>query len=81
LLTPETSIDAQKQIGGDIIIPFDELPRNSLELRKLKQSLDRTHRYPINKINHSDGKNDHWIIISKIKIIKQSTVLFMVEPI
>ena len=50
LLTPETSIDAQKKIGADIIIPFDELPKNSLELRKLKSSLDRTHRYVIYQI-------------------------------
>ena len=26
LLTPETSVQAQKDLGADIIIPFDELP-------------------------------------------------------
>lgn len=26
LLTPESSVEAQKQLGADIIIPLDELP-------------------------------------------------------
>lgn len=45
LLTPETSVAAQKELGADIIIPFDELPPYHIDPRKLKQSLDRTHRW------------------------------------
>lgn len=45
LLTPETSIAAQKDLGADIIIPFDELPPYHIDPFKLKQSLDRTHRW------------------------------------
>ncbi len=45
LLTPETSIEAQKDLGADIIIPFDELPPYHIDPYKLKQSLDRTHRW------------------------------------
>lgn len=45
LLTPETSIAAQKDLGADIIIPFDELPPYHIDPRKLKASLDRTHRW------------------------------------
>ncbi|HJM68841.1 MAG TPA: tRNA guanosine(34) transglycosylase Tgt [Candidatus Babeliales bacterium] len=45
LLTPETSIQAQKDLGADIIIPFDELPPYTISQSKLKQSLDRTHRW------------------------------------
>ncbi len=45
LLTPETSIQAQKALGADIIIPFDELPPYHIDPRKLKSSLDRTHRW------------------------------------
>lgn len=45
LLTPETSIQAQKDIGADIIIPFDELPPYHIAPEKLKTSLDRTHRW------------------------------------
>jgi queuine tRNA-ribosyltransferase len=45
LLTPETSIAAQKDLGADIIIPFDELPPYHFPLDQLKTSLDRTHRW------------------------------------
>jgi len=44
-LTPESSIQAQKAFGADIIIPFDELPPYHTDQRKLKKSLDRTHRW------------------------------------
>lgn len=45
LLTPESSIQAQKALGADIIIPFDELPPYHIGPEKLRQSLDRTHRW------------------------------------
>lgn len=45
LLTPETSIAAQKAFGADIIIPFDELPPYHIGSYELKRSLDRTHRW------------------------------------
>lgn len=45
LLTPETSINAQKDLGADIIIPFDELPPYHIAHHYLQSSLDRTHRW------------------------------------
>jgi queuine tRNA-ribosyltransferase len=45
LLTPETSIIAQKEIGADIIIPFDELPGYHTDKKQLLKSLERTHRW------------------------------------
>ncbi len=45
LLTPETSVSAQKAIGADIIIPFDELPPYHITDSELKKSLDRTHTW------------------------------------
>jgi queuine tRNA-ribosyltransferase len=45
LLTPESSIAAQKALGADIIIPFDELPPYHIGSDKLKSSLERTHRW------------------------------------
>lgn len=45
LLTPETSIQAQKNLGADIIIPFDELPPYHIDPKALRRSLDRTHRW------------------------------------
>lgn len=51
LLTPETSIQAQKAIGADIIIPFDELPPYHIDYEKLKKSLYRTHRWEERSLN------------------------------
>lgn len=45
LLTPETSIRAQKDLGADIIIPFDELPPYHISSEALEESLHRTHRW------------------------------------
>lgn len=45
LLTPESSIEAQKALGADIIIPLDELPPYHTDKKALKSSLDRTHRW------------------------------------
>src|SRR5438445_5842455 len=45
LLTPETSIQAQKDLGADIIIPFDELPPYHIDRQQLVKSLHRTHRW------------------------------------
>lgn len=45
LLTPESSIKAQKDLGADIIIPFDELPPYHISPDSLRTSLARTHRW------------------------------------
>lgn len=45
LLTPESSVQIQKDLGADIIIPFDELPPYHIGPEKLKASLQRTHRW------------------------------------
>ncbi len=44
-LTPESSIAAQKDLGADIIIPFDELPPYHIDPSSLRRSLERTHRW------------------------------------
>lgn len=45
MLTPENSVQAQKDLGADIIIPLDELPPYHIKRNQLKESLDRTHRW------------------------------------
>lgn len=45
LLTAEKSIAAQKDLGADIMIAFDELPPYHIADTNLKKSLDRTHRW------------------------------------
>lgn len=44
-LTPESSIQVQKALGADIIIPLDELPPYHIDPQVLKRSFDRTHRW------------------------------------
>ena len=41
LLTPESTIQAQKDIGADIIIPLDELPPYHMDRNRLVESVDR----------------------------------------
>lgn len=45
LLTPESSIHAQKDLGADIILPLDELPPYHTSPAQLKIAFDRTHRW------------------------------------
>ncbi len=58
-LTPESSIKAQKDLGADMIVAFDELlPYNTCE-KKLKLSLDRTHRWEKRSLDeHVKNKNN-----------------------
>jgi queuine tRNA-ribosyltransferase len=59
LLTPETSIAAQKNLGADIIIPFDELPPYHIDQHKLINSLHRTHRWEERSLNaHLENKQN-----------------------
>ncbi len=51
LLTPETSVAAQKDLGADIIIPFDELPPYHIHPNALKHSLERTHVWEKRSLN------------------------------
>ncbi|KKP36137.1 MAG: Queuine tRNA-ribosyltransferase [candidate division TM6 bacterium GW2011_GWF2_32_72] len=59
LLTPESSVQAQKELGADIIIPFDELPPYHICPNKLKKSLDRTHRWEKRSLDyHLQNRNN-----------------------
>ena len=59
LLTPESSVQAQKDLGADIIIPFDELPPYHIAPHALKRSLDRTHRWEKSSLDvHVQNRNN-----------------------
>ena len=45
LLTPETSVAAQKALGADIIIPLDELPPYHIDRDVLERSVYLSHRW------------------------------------
>ncbi|MBI3236838.1 MAG: tRNA guanosine(34) transglycosylase Tgt, partial [Chlamydiales bacterium] len=62
LLTPESSIIAQKALGADIIIPFDELPPYHISSEALAKSLERTHRWEERSLNaHLENPQDQAI--------------------
>lgn len=44
-LTPESTVEAQKSYGADIIIPLDQLPPYFIDRQKLADSVDRSHRW------------------------------------
>ncbi len=44
-LTPESSVQSQKQIGADIIIPLDELPPLGVSSARLAASVALSHRW------------------------------------
>jgi queuine tRNA-ribosyltransferase len=56
LLTPESSVEVQKELGADIIIPFDELPPYHMPQADLASSLERTHRWEKRSL-HTHLKN------------------------
>lgn len=58
LLTPESSIDAQKIIGADIIVAFDELLPYHIDRVYQLKSLHRTHRWEERSLIHHN-KNEH----------------------
>lgn len=59
LLTPESSVQAQKDLGADIIIPLDELPPYHFSEQELKTSLERTHRWEKRSLyEHEKNRQD-----------------------
>jgi len=44
-MSPESSVEAQKALGADLIIPLDILLAHQTTPRKLIESFHRTHRY------------------------------------
>lgn len=59
LLTPESSVEAQKDLGADIIIPLDELPPYHIENDDLKKSFARTHRWERRSLErHMQNRRD-----------------------
>ena len=45
VLTPESSVEAQKNLGADIIIPLDELPPYHIDRAVLERSVFLSHRW------------------------------------
>lgn len=58
-LTPENVVDAQKDIGADIILPLDELPAHGITRQALAESVERSHRWETRSLQrHLDNRNN-----------------------
>jgi len=58
-LTPENVVDAQKDIGADIILPLDELPAHGISRDALAESVDRSHRWETRSLQrHLENVNN-----------------------
>ncbi|MFM2338361.1 MAG: hypothetical protein RL115_1554 [Bacteroidota bacterium] len=59
LFTPESVMDTQRSIGGDIIMAFDECPPGGSEYNYAKKSMELTHRWLdrcFNQFNSTEPK-------------------------
>jgi queuine tRNA-ribosyltransferase len=66
LLTPETSVQAQKDLGADIIIPLDELPPYHIDQKALLNSLHRTHRWEKRSLDYHLNNTNNQAMYSVI---------------
>ncbi len=59
ILSPESSMQAQKDIGADIIIPLDELPPHHIDRDLLAASVERSHRWEARSLKEhlKDSRN------------------------
>jgi queuine tRNA-ribosyltransferase len=86
LFTPETSVDHQKALGADLIIPFDELPPYHCDPDHLLASLERTHRWELRSLaRHLSLPNDQamYAVVhggTDPKLREQSAVALRAHP-
>ncbi|MCB1052527.1 MAG: tRNA guanosine(34) transglycosylase Tgt [Acidobacteria bacterium] len=55
LLSPERSMDIQRELGSDIVMAFDECAPYPCERRQAKEAMDRTHRWAERSLKHFRG--------------------------
>ena len=59
LLTPEKSIDIQRDIGADLILVFDECTPFHVNKMYTAESMNRSHRWANRSINSFNKKNEY----------------------
>jgi queuine tRNA-ribosyltransferase len=60
LFSPETAIDIQRVIGGDIMMAFDECPPGGSEFSYAKSSLEMTNRWLDRCFKHFNATSDKY---------------------
>lgn len=65
-VSPESTIQAQKNLGSDIIIPLDELLPFHIEKKIFNKSFDKTHRWQIRSYNEHQKNKQNQLIYAVI---------------
>lgn len=72
--TPETAIDIQRDIGGDIIMAFDECTPYPCEYSYARESMDMTHRWLKRCCDHFDSTSERYGFRQSLFPIVQGSV-------
>jgi queuine tRNA-ribosyltransferase len=65
-MTPESTIQAQKNLGADIIIPLDELLPFHIDEVTFAKSFDKTHRWQIRSFHEHEKNKQNQLIYAVI---------------
>ena len=57
-LSPEKSIEVQKDLGADLVVVFDECTSNNISKKETKESMIRSHQWEKRSYNHFNKIND-----------------------
>ena len=72
--SPEKSIEIQRDIGGDIIMAFDECPPYPCEYKYAKDSMDLTHRWLLRSQKYFDETTPQYNYSQSLFPIVQGSV-------
>jgi queuine tRNA-ribosyltransferase len=72
--TPETAVDIQRDIGGDIIMAFDECTPYPCEYSYARESMDMTHRWLKRCCDHFDSTSERYGFKQSLFPIVQGSV-------
>lgn len=65
-VSPESTIEAQKNLNSDIIIPLDELLPFHIEKKIFEKSFDKTHRWQIRSFKEHEKNKQNQLIYAVI---------------
>lgn len=60
--SPEVSVDTQTKLGSDFIVAMDECTSPLHDYNYTKHSMERSHRWEMRSLNHSQNKNMFGVI-------------------
>ena len=81
-LTPESTVQHQKKLGADIIIPLDELPPYRVTSERLRQSLFLSHRWEARSLrehlNHPNKQAMYAVVHGGVdRVLRQESIDYL----